>query len=91
MSKEKIQQIVKQHKQVIPEIEQLGAMAEEHRQEVLNGQRPRNRKAKLQPKITDYLNVEQFAEVISFIKPEADEIRRLKTTKSAVFIIEENK
>ena len=33
LSKEKIRQIVKQHKQTIPEIEQLGAMAEEHRQQ----------------------------------------------------------
>ena len=31
LSKDKIQQTVRQYKQTIPEIEQLGAMAEEHR------------------------------------------------------------
>ncbi len=75
LSKEKIQQIVRQHKQVIPEIEQLGAMAEEHRREVRSRRQPRKRKAKQQLKSTDYLSVEQFAEVIHFVKSEADEAR----------------
>lgn len=75
LSKEKIQQIVRQHKQTIPEIEQLGAMAEEHRREVRSRQRPRRRKAKQQLKSTDYLSVEQFAEVIKFVKAEADQAR----------------
>jgi len=75
LSKEKIQQIFKQHKQTIPEIEQLGAMAEEHRRQVRNCRRPRKRKVKQQLKSTDYLNVEQFAEVMRFIKAEADDAR----------------
>ena len=52
LSKEKIQQIVKQHKQTIPEIEQLGAMAEEHRHQVRSRRRPRKRKVKQQLKST---------------------------------------
>jgi integrase len=75
LSKEKIQQIVRQHKQVIPEIEQLGAMAEEHRRQVRSRRRPRKRKTKQQLKFTDYLSVEQFAEVIHVVKSEADEAR----------------
>jgi integrase len=75
LSKEKIQQIVKQSKQTIPEIEQLGAMAEEQRREVRSRQQPRKRKVKQQLKSTDYLSVEQFAEVIHLVKSEADEVR----------------
>ena len=75
LSKEKIEQIVKQHKQTIPEIEQLGAMAEEHRRQVRCRRRPRKRKVKQQLKSTDYLSVGQFAKVISFVKSEADEAR----------------
>ena len=75
LSKEKIQQIVRQHKQTIPEIEQLGAMAEEHRREVRSSRRPRKRKVKQQLKSTDYLSVEQFAKVIRFVKAEADQAR----------------
>jgi len=75
LSKEKIQQIVKQHKQVIPEIEELGAMAEEHRRQVRSRRRPRKRKGKQQLKSTDYLSVEQFAEVIHLVKSEADQAR----------------
>jgi len=75
LSKEKIQQIVKQHKQTIPEIEQLGAMAEAHRRQVRSRRRPRKRKAKQQLKSTDYLSVEQFAEVIDLVKSEADQAR----------------
>jgi len=75
LSKEKIQQIVKQHKQTIPEIEQLGAMAEEHRRAVLNPWSQRKRKVRQQLKSTDYLSVEQFTEVINFVKAEADEAR----------------
>ena len=44
LSKEKIQQIVRQHKQTIHEIEQLGAMAEEHRREIRSRRRTRKRK-----------------------------------------------
>jgi integrase len=75
LSKEKIQQIVKQHKQTIPEIEQLGAMAEAHRRQARSRQRPQKWKAKQQLKSTDYLSVEQFAEVIHLVKSEADEAR----------------
>ena len=75
LSKEKIQQIVKQHKYTIPEIEQLGAMAEEHRRDVRSRRRPRKRKAKQQLKSTDYLSEEQFAEVMEFVKSEADAAR----------------
>jgi integrase len=75
LSKEKIQQIVREHKQTIPEIEQLGAMAEEHRRQVRSRQRPRKRKAKQQLKSTDYLSVEQFAKVMGFVKAEADQAR----------------
>jgi hypothetical protein len=46
LSKEKIQRIVKNHKETIPEIEQLGAMTEAHRLEVRSRQRPRKRKVK---------------------------------------------
>ena len=74
-SKEKIRRIVKQHKETIPEIEQLGAMAEEHRRTIRNRQRPRKRKGKQQLKSTDHLSVEQFAEVMSLVKSEADEAR----------------
>jgi integrase len=75
LGKEKIQQIVKQHKQTIPEIEQLGAMAEEHRRMVRSRRRPRKRKVKQQLKSTDYLSVKQFAAVMSFVKAEADQAR----------------
>jgi integrase len=75
LSKEKIQQIIEQHKQIILEIEQLGAMAEEHRREIRSRRRPRKRKAKQQLKSTDYLGVEQFADVIGFVKAEADQAR----------------
>lgn len=75
LSKEKIQQIVKQHKPTIPEIEQLGAIAEENRRQVRSRWRPRKRKAKQQLKSTDYLSVEQFAKVINLVKSEADEVR----------------
>jgi integrase len=75
LSKEKIQQIVKQHKHTIPEIEQLGAMAEEHRRQVRSRRRPRKRKTKQQLKSTEYLSLEQFAEVIHLVKAEADEAR----------------
>jgi hypothetical protein len=75
LGKEKIRQIVKQHRQTIPEIDQLGAMAEEHRRQVRSRRRPRKRKVKQQLKSTDYLSVEQFAEVINFIKAEADAAR----------------
>jgi integrase len=75
LSKGKIQQIVRQHKQAIPEIEQLGAMAEEHRREVRSRRRLRRRRVKQQLKSTDYLSVEQFAEVMSFVKAAADEAR----------------
>lgn len=75
LSKEKIQRIVKQYKQTIPEIEQLGAMAEEHRRTIRSRRRPRKRKTKQQLKSTDYLSVEQFAEVMGFVKVEADEAR----------------
>jgi integrase len=75
LSKEKIQQIVRQCKQTIPEIEQLGAMAEEHRRTVRSRRRPRKRRVKQQLKSTDYLSVEQFAEVMTFVKAEADEAR----------------
>jgi integrase len=75
LSKEKIQQIVKQHRQTIPEIEQLGAMAEEHRRTVRSRRRPRKRKVKQQLKSTDYLSIEQFAEVKRFVKAEADAAR----------------
>jgi integrase len=75
LSKEKIQQIVRQHRQTIPEIEQLGAMAEEHRREVRSRRRPRKRKVKQQLKSTDYLSVEQFAKVMNFVKAEADSAR----------------
>ena len=75
LSKEKIQQIVRQYKQTIPEIEQLRTMAEAHRQEVRNRRRPKKRKTKQQLKSTDYLSVEQFAEVMSFVKAEADTAR----------------
>jgi integrase len=50
-------------------------MAEEHRQEVRSRRRPWKRKAKQQLKSTDYLNVEQFAEVMRFVKAEADAAR----------------
>ena len=75
LSKEKIQQIVIQHKQAIPEIEQLGAMAGEHRRQVRSRRRPRKRKGKQQLKSNDYLSVEQFAKVIRFVKTEADKAR----------------
>jgi integrase len=75
LSKEKIQQIVRQNRQTIPEIEQLGAMAEEHRRTVRNRRQPRRRKVKQQLKSTDYLSVEQFAEVMGFVKAEADAAR----------------
>jgi integrase len=75
LSKEKIQEIVRQYKLTIPEIEQLGTMAEEHRQEVRSRRRPRKRKAKQQLKSTDYLSVEQFADVMGLIKAEADAAR----------------
>ena len=75
LSKEKIQQIVRQHKQTIPEIEQLGAMAEEHRREVRSRRRPRKRKTKQQLKSTGYLSAEQFAKVMRFVKVEADEAK----------------
>jgi integrase len=75
LSKEKIRQIVRQHKQTILEIEQLGTMAEEYRREVRSRRRPRKRKAKQQLKSTDYLSVEQFAEVMGFVNAEADAAR----------------
>jgi integrase/recombinase XerD len=75
LSKEKIQQIVRQHKQTIPEIEQLGAMAEAHRREIRSRQRPRKRKDKQQLRSTDYLSVEQFAKLIRTVKSEADAAR----------------
>jgi integrase len=75
LSKEKIQQIVRQYKQTIPEIEQLGAMAEAHRREVRSRRWPRKRKVKQQLKSTDYLSVEQFAEVMGFVRAEADAAR----------------
>ena len=75
LSKEKIQQTVRQCKQTLPEIEQLGEMAEAHKREVRSRQRPRKRKVKQQLKSTDYLSIEQFAEVINFVKAEADEAK----------------
>ena len=75
LSKEKFQQIVKQCKKSIPEIEELEAMAEEHRRAVRNHRRPRKRNVKQQLRSTDYLSIEQFAEVISFVKIEADAAR----------------
>ena len=75
LSKEKIQQIVKQHKQTIPEIEQFAAMAEAYRREVRSHHRPGKRKVKQQLKSTDYLSVEQFARVMGFVKAEADAAR----------------
>jgi integrase len=50
-------------------------MAEAHRRQVRSRQAPRRRKAKQQLKSTDYLSIEQFAEVIRFIKAEADAAR----------------
>jgi hypothetical protein len=75
MSKKKIQQIVRQYEQAIPEIVEPGAMAETHRREVRGRRRSRKRKVKQQLKSTDCLSVEQFAEFISFVKAEADAAR----------------
>jgi integrase len=75
LSKEKIQQIVRQNRQAIPEIEQLGAMAEAHRRQVRSRQAPRKRKAKQQLKSTDYLSVEQFSIVMGIVKSQADAAR----------------
>lgn len=50
-------------------------MADEYRRTVRSRRLPQKRKVKQQLKSTDYLSVEQFAEVINFVKSEADAVR----------------
>lgn len=75
LSKARIQQIVRRHRESDPDVTELAAMANEHRRAIRSRRRPRKRKVKQQLRPSDYLSVGQFATLMQTVKAEADAAR----------------
>ncbi|GEM_PF-2160714 len=72
LSKQAICEIVKRYGANDPDVTVMAAMAEERRKEVRKSKKRNKRKVKTYLKPTDYLSVEQFAQIMEVLQNDAD-------------------
>jgi len=90
LSKRRIREIARQGKQIVPQIGELAAMAEEHRKYVRQGKKPKKkkkRKPKPQLRATDYVTPGQFARIFNLTEAIPKKVITRKALNQALLII----